>query len=190
MPVNPITNHTEQALGRLIQQYRGKRWIIGLVSTITDGQQGVENAMNVMRMGTLIANAEGAQLDAIGSLAGVERSGLDDATYRAVIYGTVAKNFSDATLGSITNLVLAMWGAAAIFVAHYGGGRIGIGIGSQTTSAAIDGMLKQILLQAVGAGIEIIDMWSFDAHGAFAFEGPQPWVFGWDVGPFGDVISI
>lgn len=197
MALEPIINHTAQGLDRLLEEYKGKRWLSGLVSMVTDGQQGLEDAASAMPAATRLATAMGAQLDGIGSLVGAERNGLDDDTYRAVIFGTIATNFSDATLPTIINIVLSMWGASAVFVANYGGARIGLAIGSQSTSVAINDLLRQILVQAIGAGIELVELWSFDADGAFAFDGSQSWVrgFGDDSdepdlslgGPFGDV---
>lgn len=96
-----VLDHEEQALGRLLEQYKGKPKLAGLIVDHAAQMQEVENALWGVYEDRLLGNAEGDQLDQIGTAVGQARGGLDDATYRLWISARIILNRSSGTLQQI-----------------------------------------------------------------------------------------
>jgi hypothetical protein len=174
-----ILTHVADAQARLLQQFRSKPLIAGLAGAIVTPIQTIEDAMFSVDSGRQLGTAVGAQLDGIGALLGTPRSGLGDDQYRALLYGTLAEDNSDTTLTTLSNIILSVFGAVAVFVdAQLPGGNVGFGIGSPSVPTSLFPMLQGIVLKSVAAGVEVSFLMTFNAYNAFAMAGNASWVQG------------
>lgn len=97
--MDQITTHTEDALARLLQQYKGKERMAGLIEALFGRQtQEIEDAANQLYGRLDIDNCEGAQLDWIGSIVGQERSGYSDSVYKYLLKAKTGKNTSNGCI--------------------------------------------------------------------------------------------
>lgn len=116
MPASEITNHEEQALDRLITQYKGKTNIEGVIKTVTTQIQEIETMFFQILDDTVLSTAVGQQLDNLGELLNQDRGSLDDDDYRAVLSATIAQYNSEATMEDIINIFGSLVNATSIQV--------------------------------------------------------------------------
>lgn len=105
MAVPTLKNHEEQGETRLPYQWRDKPVMQGLVKSLMSTVQEVEDTLFELLNETSIYVAVGNQLDVIGLIVGLERGGMDDATYRAELLKRISVNRSDGTTEVIISLM-------------------------------------------------------------------------------------
>lgn len=94
MPVVHFTDHVTAGLGLLIEQYRNKPRIEGLLASYLNRVQELEDAIWSVIIGRLIDYAVGVQLDALGRLVGQVRNGATDEPFRSRIRARIRANRS------------------------------------------------------------------------------------------------
>lgn len=90
-----ITDHIEGGKSLLLDQYRGKCRLEALLACYLRPVQQLEDAVWSVRLGRMIENAIGVQLDVIGRIVGRQRRGMNDATYRTWLNVQIAINRSE-----------------------------------------------------------------------------------------------
>ena len=194
-----IPDHIAIALSQLLQQYKGKERIEGVLSAIVRQVQDLEDGIFPLNAGRQLANAEGAQLDGVGQIVGLERNGMDDDTYRVFLIGTIAKNFSDGTLPVVLTILQLLLEAGVLLVFETFPAEIQVEFAGSTRDSSLYSDIATLTQQALGAGIKLGSMSVFDEDNPFRFEmlpgqpGPQGGGFGDSSDPlvgglFGDVI--
>jgi hypothetical protein len=184
-----IVDHADQAAARLTSGYSSKPSVVSLVRVLADQIQLLENAAAHVNADRLLygGRAEGAQLDVLGKIIGLPRGGLDDATYYVLLYGTIAKNNSDATLAAILNVVALVYQASAVFLsdpntpgadANAAPAQVQIAVGDAQTDPGLYPKLLGILRDSIGAAIAVASVAGFSTEGVLACAGPQAWVRG------------
>lgn len=183
MLATEITDHVQQALNRLPEQYR-RPLMQGLIRAIVKQVQVLEDATFALNAGRQLfnGNAVGAQLDGIGELVGVKRNGLQDSEYLVVILGTIAEHFSDGTRAVMLNIVQTVFEASSVFAKDPNSttgkskpAQVAFGVGSPQFPEDLYPIIEQIIQSSVGAGVRVSYLSSFDAAGCFATAGPQAW---------------
>lgn len=81
----PNTSHTTQALALLVDQFKGRPVIEGILASWTNRVQALENALVAVATARLLAGAVDAQLDSLGDLVGEPRKGRANDIYREAI---------------------------------------------------------------------------------------------------------
>lgn len=100
-----IPDHAQQALNRLIEQYKKKPRIENLViDLIGDPVQDLEDAFFTLYQRLDINFQVNGQLDLIGTIVGESRNGLSDAEYRVALKGRIAVNNSKGTIEDVIQL--------------------------------------------------------------------------------------
>lgn len=94
MAIALFTEHGDQAVALLLEQYKNKPRIEGWLRSIIAEIQTLENVTWDVILLRLIDNAANAQLDVIGRLVGEMRRGHDDTTYRHYIAVRIRVNRS------------------------------------------------------------------------------------------------
>lgn len=172
---------------RLLDQFKSAPNVVSLITVLAERVQTIEDTINAVDSGRRLQNAQGAQLDAIGTLVGQSRNGQDDALYRVFLYGAIAKNTSNGTLGTISEIARTLFQAAAIFIQTPNSpsfdrvralAQLSLGIGSPLTDLQYLPAIRSIIQDAMPATVALSDMVLFDASGAFSMAGPQAWVRG------------
>jgi hypothetical protein len=87
-----ITDHADQAVARLLQQYREGVSVPALISALCAPLQELEDVLWDIRLRRAVATAEGAQLDVLGRIVGQPREGRTDPVYRIWILARVRLN--------------------------------------------------------------------------------------------------
>jgi hypothetical protein len=114
-----INNHVEIAKNRLIEQYKERPKMLGLVEAIVKPLQVLEDeAFNVYK-GKWLNTAQGAQLDTIGLIVGEGRLGRDDEDYRGAIYARIAMNVSSGEPDAILSGVKSFIGEGSVELQEY-----------------------------------------------------------------------
>jgi len=111
-PLAHDLEHVNQAVARLIQQYRDKPRMEALIAIYSRQVQDLEDALWQLATERFADTAIGAQLDVLGIIVGQERQGLGDDDYRALIAARIAANNSEGTAPDIYKVALAALGGA------------------------------------------------------------------------------
>ena len=186
MSVTPIVDHAAQAQVRLTSAYAQASRVKALLGALCGAVQDIEDAIQAVAQGQLAKGGtlQGAALDVLGRLVGIERQGIDDVTFTALIYGQIGENTSDATTAAVIGVAAQIFQSTAIFLADPNApvhnrtlapATVQMAIGSPKTDASLFPLLTGILRKTLGAGISLSHVCVFDMAGAFAFAGPQPW---------------
>lgn len=174
--VTQITDHVQQALDRLLQQYKGRPRMQGLITALVNQIQDLENAIFPVGTETLLFNgqnyiAKGAQLDGIGELVNVARNGLGDDEYLILILGTIGVNFSDTTGDTMTGIIKELTQAQDVTVFdHYPAG-YGVQVQAPSVPSGLWALIASLIQGALGAAIELCYIDQYDPSDSFNFSG-------------------
>jgi hypothetical protein len=156
-----IDDHTEQALGLLISQYRDKPRLSGLITAITNRLQEFEDCnWDVINKRLLdyidrdgnLAHAVGAQLDTIGRIVGQGRGGQDDATYLIYIRAKIFLNKSRAKHDDVIKLLQLVEAADFTYSEYY---PCTVWIEFTEPTAADPAVLVELARRAVTGGVQL-----------------------------------
>ena len=95
MPV--ISNHRQQALERLLEQYKDRPKLKGLMSGLVNPLQEIEEELTKLESERWLDEAEGLQLDHLGKIVGELRNNRGDEEYRMAIYTRIFLNRGGGT---------------------------------------------------------------------------------------------
>lgn len=104
----------DEALGRLVEQFKGKENLIALLTTYTTETQSLQTVLLSLLDIVKVNSAEGVQLEGIGSIVGEERFGRDDAPYRLAILARIRLNLSRGTTEDVIGLIRALAGNVVV----------------------------------------------------------------------------
>lgn len=105
MPITHITDHADQALLLLLEQYQDKPRLRGLLLSYVNRCQELEDAAWDVIIRRMIENAADAQLDTIGRIVGETRKGRADDLYRIWILARIAINKSHSHASDIITVL-------------------------------------------------------------------------------------
>lgn len=102
------TERLAEAVGNLIDQFKGQADLESFIRAWAQQSQDAEVAAFGVLTLTTLANAEGEQLDALGTVVGVEREGRTDADYRVRIGAQILLNNASGTIEDLIQLAVAL----------------------------------------------------------------------------------
>ena len=108
-----------EAVGNLIDQFKGQANIEAFIEAWAQQSQEVELAAFGVLLLTTLANAEGAQLDGLGEIVGVEREGRSDADYRVRIGAQILLNNASGTIEDLLALAVALGATTTVLTEVY-----------------------------------------------------------------------
>lgn len=173
-----ILTHEDDALKRLLQQYKNRDNLAAVVGAFTEQIQDLENAIYGLFGKLDIENIGGYQLDRLGAIVGQDRLGQTDAGYRLFIYAKIATNNSQGTAEEIMSIFKLI--TQSTFVQYFDLYPAAIQImGDGSIDAALESFLKQTIENACVAGVSV-DLIGF-------FDDADPFYFGEvdEIGPGG-----
>lgn len=179
MALEHVTDHVDQAQGRLASQYRDTN-VEGLVLAPVPGQQAVEDALWETLQVPVIDSAEGEQLDLLGRIVGEPRYSRDDATYRLWLKARVAINKSNGTVAELLYIVGLVKPAEGtlVFEPQFPASFV-LRIEDAATAAADAPQIASVIREARSAGVRSILEWIETAEAAaFCFDGGAGLGFG------------
>lgn len=105
MRATQITTHEEDALNRLLYQYKGKENLENLIKDLyTTRTQSLEDGLFQLYGRLNIDTSIGIQLDNIGTIVGQDRLGLPDTTYRLFLKAKIGVNVSEGDIPRIIDV--------------------------------------------------------------------------------------
>lgn len=168
---NPIENHVDQALARLLEQYKNSPNLQGLITAIVGPIQTIEDELVDMNTLRYLPAATGAQLDVIGIIVGIKRvAGQSDASYLASIYGQIAVNISEGEPEQVITAFNVLTGSNFTIIAEFLCSVILESAWVPSSQAQVDQIITT-LQQATPAGVRVDGIVSFDPTEAFAYDG-------------------
>jgi len=179
-----ITNHIEQALKKLIEQYSDSENLIALISSLLLDIQTLENSSHTLYGRLDIANAEGQLLDDIGEIVGQERLGYGDDFYRTLIYTRIGINLSNGEPERVINIFKILSGANVVHLQEYFDANIGIGSDGEIEQDQLV-FISELVSRVLPAGVRLAHLWKFDPVCQFGFDGSQAGLQG-----FGSVSDV
>ncbi len=114
MSIPKITDHKNQALNRLIVQYKGAEFIEALIGVEGDKAQELEAAFCSIDEQTELIDSEGAQLDAWGTILNQGREGLSDPDYKIRLVEKIAEYNSEGTPEDLIDIFSVLMNADTI----------------------------------------------------------------------------
>ena len=138
--------------------------IIKILKAWTSTLQPIEDTAQAMILQKNVADAEGAQLDALGKLVGQSRGGLSDDLLRKYISAKIIVNRSDGVVEDlIKTLVLVLNDPTATIVVQYEGGFTGATVRVRVGVIALTDDLANIyfgfLNTAKSGGVRLVFQW-------------------------------
>ena len=165
-----ITTHVADALDRLLEQYKGKARIEGLISCLVEQVQDLEDVVHKLPEDLTIATAIGIQLDLIGTIVVQERLGFSDDIYRSLLQAKVGENVSKSTPENVIDVVKLLTGAGLVHLQEMYPAGYGIAIDTTIDPSLID-FFYQRIERVDPAAVRLDQLVCFDPDEAFAFEG-------------------
>ncbi len=172
-----INNHVQEALSRLIEQYKDSDNLKVVLNAILQDIQDLEDSTHTLYGRLDIATAEGPLLDQIGEIVGQDRLGYGDEFYRTLIYTRIGINLSNGEPERAINIFKILSGANIVHLQEYYDANIGIGS---------DGVLPvdqlvfiyELIQSVIPAGVRLAHLWYFDPDCQFGFGGSQTGIQG------------
>jgi hypothetical protein len=118
MSLERVIDHTEQGLGLLITQYRGKPLLKAWASAYLRQVQLLEDAIFDVLIKRMLDKAVGEQLRVIGRIVGEEPNDNDDATFKIMINARIRINRSRGNTDDVL-AVLALISATPVLFKEY-----------------------------------------------------------------------
>lgn len=166
-----ISDHIARAKERLIEQYKGKPKVEGVVEAVVTPLQEIEDVLEQLQVERWIDTAEGVQLDKIGRIVGAEREiGQNDDDFRLVVKAQIIMNLNQGTPEEI--IAAAKFFIGATFIWYLEVYPAAVDIFSTTVipephREKIRAQLKKFL----PAGVSLDSFGQFDETNPFIFSG-------------------
>jgi len=155
--VNLIDNHAEQALSRLLYQYKNKPNIEKLIRALCGEVKRIEDAIYGVFIGRALMSAVGAQLDGLGRVLKLERGALSDEEYRIWLRGRILALRSSGTPDELIELVNTLVDCGSRFQEYFPAAayvRLLDSVGSAREQ------LIGLIAEAKSAGVEVVVQWA------------------------------
>lgn len=165
-----ITDHKEQALARLREQYNNKPQILALINSWNGQIQELEEIIYGLSTSRSINTAVGYQLDLLGELLGKQRDGRSDADYRIVLLAKVAQNISRGTPEDAIGVFKILTSSNTVQLSDGAHAEIYLLADHPLTQDEINTILRE-MDSVVPAGVRINALGSFDPDDSFAYAG-------------------
>ncbi len=157
-------DHESDIESLLIDQYCDSTTLINIISGISEIKQEIEEvALDLLDKRTL-GNSEGAQLDKLGELVGLDRKGKTDEEYRTEIRTKIQINLSGGQIEILIGLITSLTGSTVVHLIESYPAKISVafnGIAPSDLASTVD------TLKASGVEISLAQF----SSNPFVFEG-------------------
>lgn len=170
-----INNHVAQAIDRLVQQYKGKERIEGLITAFVTGTQNLESVYQDLLANRAIDTSFGTNLDRIGDIVGISRNynEIDD-DYRIRINTQILINISNGEPERAIEIFQRLTGASLVIYGEtFPAGVTVFGDASKSDQDEINQIFTQ-MERVVPAGVRIDHLGEFDTNEPFSMDGSLP----------------
>lgn len=180
MTVTEILTHEEDALKRLLEQFKDKENVRKILEIYLPQIQEIEEAIFDLLFALDIDAMEGAMLDLIGQIVILPRvAGTGDVRYRQLLKAKIGQNISEGDPERIIAIFQILTQSAYVHYQNLRGNVVITGtagyVDQEEINALFVGMEKVLM-----AGIRLAYFVCADDDEAFAFEGDGPPALGFD----------
>lgn len=154
--IERIDNHAERAFARMLTQFADRPTHRGIVAAICAQVQQIEDALIVLQFSRNVHEAEGAQLDGIGSIVGQAREGRDDATYRRWVIAAVLVNRKGGELATLIAAVLAIFPGSTVELVEDQPATVRVRVAGEVFSADTGRDVARLLGRARAGGVRLV----------------------------------
>lgn len=163
-------DHCDDALNKLLEQYKGKPRIEAFLCALVDQIQDLEAAQWQLLDIRALDNAQGEQLKGIGRILGEEQGSFDEETFRALLRAKVRVLRSSGRFDDLVEVLFLVQGSETGVTLTE---RFPAAFEIQTTNAlnaSIGELARRFLRAAKGAAIRLQFLWStYAPASSFAF---------------------
>lgn len=174
-PFDPIPDHEAQALQRLVTRFKTSDLVNRLVSSFMPAIQELEQMF--VDLGTLrmLSNAQGVNLDNLGTIIGLTRTpGDDDTVYRRKLYAEIKVNTSQGQPEQLIQVYQLFTAAQIVLLFELFPGEFLIDSDFLPPDQATANLLLQTLKRVASAGVRPTMLVAFDPDDSFAYAGSLP----------------
>lgn len=171
--VTPITTHVDDALARKIEQYKDTPKFDGLVTSLVEQIQLIEDAAHPLFLKRMLAEAEGAQLDGFGKIVGLARQGFDDDFYRILLNVKIGQNISSGEPERVIAVMKILVQANLVHYQNHGDGEISLSVDAEIAEDFVD-FIYSNMQKMIMAGVRITYISTFDPDESFSMDGTGP----------------
>jgi hypothetical protein len=165
-----IITHIDDALLRIIEQYKCSESMKAIVKALTEQVQIIEDESFGLFSRLDLANATGVLLDQYGTIIGLDRNGLDDDTYRLFLFAKIGQNTSNGEPERVIDNYKLLSGSSTVHLQEYFPAGLGLsGDGDFNSASLLD--VYEVIQSIVAAGVRIDSITSFDSDCYFVFDG-------------------
>lgn len=165
-----ITTHVADALDRLLEQYKGKSRVEGVIEAYAEQIQDNEDVTWGLTADLAILTAIGVQLDGIGTIVIQDRLGFSDTFYRSLLLAKIGENVSQSDPERIIDVVKLLTGATLVHYLENWPAAYDISIDVEIDPSLIDFQYSRID-RVDPAAVRLENLICFDPDEAFAFAG-------------------
>jgi uncharacterized protein YjgD (DUF1641 family) len=165
-----ILTHAQDALKRLLEQYKDANNIKNIINIYTTQIQEIEDILYDMFLNRSVQNGIGNQLDLIGYIVGAERQGWSDDIYKLVLFAKIGQNVSNGEPERIIDILKLLSQATIVHFMNLGNAEIELGTDGIIDSNLINFVFANLSESLAGAiRLNIISF--FDKDEPFSFAG-------------------
>lgn len=165
-----ITTHVADARSRVLQQYKDKEKFLCLLDAGTRQVQDLEDAFWDLRQKRSIFDAEGTQLDLVGTIVGLGRpAGLGDEHYRLLLFAQIAVNVSEGDPERIISVFKLVTQATRVNFNEYFPAGIGLFSNGEVDESLVP-VLREMMNSIPVGGVSVDALGTFDADNPFSFD--------------------
>ena len=168
-----ITTHVQDAISRLVEQYKNKGQLAALITAFVEQTQGQEQTLNDLLTQRSIYMAVGVQLDLLGTILGQARDGLEDEPYRIRLKTRVLQNISQGQPEALVAVFQLLVGSTLVEIQEWPPAGVGMGTDASIDPGDVNSIYANVQLVAP-AGVRVDHLWCFDTVEPFSFDGTQP----------------
>lgn len=171
----PILNHAEAAILRLVGQYANDENLKNLLRALIGPIQEIENALETMNTQRLLDNATGANLDLLGTIIGIARpAGASDEDYRQLLYAQIKINTSEGQPEQVIQTFQLLTNANLVLLSENFPAEVTLSSDHVFPGQDSINSILKILNMVLSAGVRPDGIITFDATEAFAYDGVLP----------------
>jgi hypothetical protein len=170
-----ITTHLTDAIRRLLEQYKDKTNISGLLTALMVDVQPEEDAVYQLLDRLNIDLMGGVNLDRIGVIVGQPRENRDDPAYRIRLKARIIQNISQGEPETLIRLVALLMTSPLVEICEECNGGVIIMAQGMVDPSEIDSFYENIQI-ATAAGVRFQYLGCFGSN-PFSFDGPLTTAF-------------
>lgn len=152
MTINVITDMSDRAKARLVEQFKNKVNIASIVEMFAEEIQELETAANDVVIELTLTNASGVNLDLFGEHLGRRRAGEPDSEYRDILRVQVGINTSDGAEQPLYDVFKILTGSTFSVLTEIFPAELQLFGNGSTINATIVAQLQQVVAATVQIG--------------------------------------